>query len=343
MPADSFTGNLNLRKPEVGAAYDAWGGVAGLNGDLDILDAIFLATGLSTVAPPPGNPLAGVPGVGLRIGKGMVLNIEGQAQFHDATDATKMGLFDTSLIDTATTRTLQFPNENGVIATQVDVAIRCPTGTVLQGYYGGTAPPSFVMADGRTIGDATSGATNRANADTVGLFTLLWNITANAQCPVSGGRGASAAADYAAHKTLALPNHSGRTMAGRDDLSGAAAGVWPGATVRAAVGGVATAGFHLPAIGVNVGQWFGGGGFSGTTVGSQSVNIVSGGESHGTGGVAFGGGGYFADSHTHNINGNTGGEALGFASFGASGGTSAYDGSVSVIQPSIIVDVIIAL
>ena len=258
--ADSYTGNINLRKPEVGAATDTWGGVAGLNGDLDILDAIFLATGLSTVAPPPGNPLAGVPGVGLRIGKGMVLNVEGQAQFKDATDVTKVGLFDSSLISPATTRTLQFPNENGVIATQVDVAIRCPTGTVLQGYYGGTAPPSFVMADGRTIGNAASTATNRANADTVGLFTLLWNITTNAQCAVSGGRGTSAALDYAANKTLALPNHSGRTMAGRDDLSGTAAGVWPGATVRAAAGGVATAGFHLPAIGVNVGQWFAGGG-----------------------------------------------------------------------------------
>ena len=309
--ADSYTANLNLRKPEPGAAYDTWGGAAGLNADLDILDAIFLATGLSTVAPPAGNPLAGVPGVGLRVGKGMVLNIEGQAQFKDATDATKVGLFDTSLIDTATTRTLQFPNENGVIATQVDVAVRCPTGTVLSGYYGGTAPLSFVMADGRTIGDATSTATNRANADTVGLFTLLWNITTNAQCAVSGGRGASAAADYAAHKTLALPNHSGRTMAGRDDLSGTAAGIWSGATARAAVGGV-----QNYASGVVVS-------------GSASVNGTTGGPNNVTG-TNNGATGDFATAfHGHNI------------SFDApvSGATAAFN----IIQPTIVVDVIIAL
>ena len=341
--ADSYTGNINLRKPEVGAATDTWGGVAGLNGDLDILDAIFLATGLSTVAPPPGNPLAGVPGVGLRIGKGMVLNVEGQAQFKNATDVTKVGLFDTSLISPATTRTLQFPNENGVIATQVDVAIRCPTGTVLQGYYGGTAPPPSSWP---TVGRSATRPRPPPTAPTPTRSTCspcsgTSPPTPSARCQVVEGR--APLADYAAHKTLALPNHSGRTMAGRDDLSGAAAGVWPGATVRAAAGGVATAGFHLPAIGVNVGQWFAGGSFGGSTSGSQSVNIVSGGESHGSGGVAFGGSGYFADSHTHNINGNTGGEGLGLASFGASGGTSAYDGSVSVIQPTIVVDVIIAL
>lgn len=330
--ADSFTANLNLRKPEPGAAYDTWGGAAGLNADLDLLDAIFLATGLSTVAPPAGNPLAGVPGVGLRIGKGMVLNIEGQAQFHDATDATKVGLFDTSLIDTATTRTLQFPNENGVIATQVDVAVRCPTGTVLQGYYGGVAPLSFVMADGRTIGDATSGATNRANADTVGLFTLLWNITTNAQCAVSGGRGASAAADYAAHKTLALPNHSGRGMAGRDDLSGTAAGVWPGATVRAAVGGglTAQASTTINSSGVNNIN-FGSPYFTQTYGAITSAGSSAGGNS---GGSQYA---YLNDQVT--VQGYTTLNAN-FSIFVSGSGTS---GVFNIVQPTIVVDVIIAL
>lgn len=70
----------------------------------------------------------------------------------------------------------------------------------------------WLLLDGKTIGDASSSATGRANADTETLFTLLWTNCANAECPVSGGRGASAAADFAAHKTLTLPDARGLAL-----------------------------------------------------------------------------------------------------------------------------------
>lgn len=88
------------------------------------------------------------------------------------------------------------------------------------GYHGVVAPAGFVLASGRTIGDALSGATERANADCQNLFTVLW---ANNSLTVSGGRGASAALDWAANKTITLPDKRGRCGVGRDDMGGTAA------------------------------------------------------------------------------------------------------------------------
>lgn len=83
-----------------------------------------------------------------------------------------------------------------------------------------TADTGWVMMNDGTIGDGTSGGTTRANADTSALYTLLWNNTADADCPVSTGRGGSAAADFAAHKTITLPKALGRAMAGYGAGSG---------------------------------------------------------------------------------------------------------------------------
>lgn len=83
-----------------------------------------------------------------------------------------------------------------------------------QFYVGLSAPAGWVLADGGSIGNAASGATNRANADTEALFTLFWNSMADAQAPVSGGRGAGAAADFAINKNLTIPDMRGRVPVG---------------------------------------------------------------------------------------------------------------------------------
>ena len=75
------------------------------------------------------------------------------------------------------------------------------------------APAGWVMCNDGTIGPAGSGATARADDDTEALFKLIWNNVADGFAPVSGGRGASADADWAAGKTIALTRMLGRALA----------------------------------------------------------------------------------------------------------------------------------
>lgn len=79
-----------------------------------------------------------------------------------------------------------------------------------------TAPTGWLRCDSKTVGDGSSGATARANADAENLFVYLWNADASSNnLIVSGGKGASAAADWAAHKTITLPDGRRRGIVGR--------------------------------------------------------------------------------------------------------------------------------
>jgi hypothetical protein len=110
----------------------------------------------------------------------------------------------------------------------VDPTTILSTGDIKTAY--GTSPlTGFVRANGRTIGSATSGATERANADTQALFVYLWGV--DGSLAVSGGRGATAAADFAANKTIAIPDFRGRVLASFDDMGNTAAGRLTGTTM----------------------------------------------------------------------------------------------------------------
>src|SRR5215475_6569849 len=180
--AGSYTAQLNLYMPELGLDFDTWGNnPIGLNGDLQKIDDVFKAAGngtavgihIGTVSPSGGGT---VPGILKVDGTGVVDALVDNITLKDATDPTKHLLFRADLLSTGVTRTLHAPDADGTIALQSYVRQFMPTGTIMNGYYGATAPPGFVFADGRTIGNVSSAASNRANADCQALFTLLWNF-----------------------------------------------------------------------------------------------------------------------------------------------------------------------
>ena len=111
----------------------------------------------------------------------------------------------------------------------------------------GGARTGWVRQNGRTIGSATSGASERANSDCQNLFLYLWNNYPNLKCPVIGGRGVSAAADWAANKQITLYDMRGIGPHGLDGMGNTRANVIPDSVVSggdtadtdAARGGVA--------------------------------------------------------------------------------------------------------
>lgn len=93
--ADSYTTNLNLTKPEVGASTDTWG--TKLNTNLTDIDSIFSATGTAVAINHTGK----------------TVNVtDNLFNIKDNSDATKIANFDASAITTATTRTYVLPNAN---------------------------------------------------------------------------------------------------------------------------------------------------------------------------------------------------------------------------------------
>lgn len=83
-----------------------------------------------------------------------------------------------------------------------------------------TAESGWLVINDQTIGNVSSGATF-ADATAQNLYTLVWNQVSDTYAPVTGGRGGSAAADWAAQKKIALTKMLGRALA----IAGAGSGL----------------------------------------------------------------------------------------------------------------------
>lgn len=121
-----------------------------------------------------------------------------------------------------------------------DTAIE--TGDVIWRFSGGATRTGWVRANGRTIGSATSLATERANDDAQALFVWLWGQDTGNQLTVSSGKGASASADWFANKTLTLPDFRGSMPLGMDTMGNTARGFFSGVTFSGTGGGAAVPG-----------------------------------------------------------------------------------------------------
>ena len=119
----------------------------------------------------------------------------------------------------------------------------------------------FINIDGNTIGSATSGSTY-AGTTYQNLYEFWWNNcsfpSSNAVATVTGGLGASAAADFAANKPLTMPNSAGKVIVGVSSFF-TQSGATYGADEVAAAGTNGNTGNHaltsaeVPALTTNVG------------------------------------------------------------------------------------------
>jgi microcystin-dependent protein len=147
-----------------------------------------------------------------------------------ALDASGMKLLTDSTPGPATGVNVSGTPTNGQIAQWTDAThIKGVDPVAVSGWSTGDAKltlknvpdPGWVLMQDGTIGSATSGASNRANADCQPLFILMFNNITDAWCPITTSTGAAttraaqgtAAAAWAANCRMALPRQLGRTLA----------------------------------------------------------------------------------------------------------------------------------
>lgn len=135
---------------------------------------------------------------------------------------TTVGAFGKQLVATASVEAarvlLDIPDSATITSYSVPVGASLPFDLSVD-----YLPDNYLFLNGQTIGNGASAGTARANEDVRAYWLALYSSQADAQAPVSGGRGASADIDFDAGKTIALPDKRGRVHAGTNTMGTATA------------------------------------------------------------------------------------------------------------------------